>query len=88
VVGFYRTLCDTVVPCPSLETAELAKMLESAFRYVSKALLDELGRHAHALGADLGDVVTAAATQPYGLRATWPPTGMTACAERLPVGLP
>ncbi|GIE99682.1 nucleotide sugar dehydrogenase [Paractinoplanes rishiriensis] len=75
-VSLYRTICDTVVPCPTLETAELAKLLENTYRYVNIALVNEFGRHAHALGASIWDVVTAAATKPYGFQPFWPGPGV------------
>ena len=74
--AFYSTICDTVVPCPSLETAEMAKLLENTYRYINIALVNEFGRHAHELGASIWDVVNAAATKPYGFQPFWPGPGV------------
>jgi len=73
---FYGTICDTVVPCPSTATAEMAKLLENTYRHVNIALVNELGRHAHELGVSIWDVLDAAATKPYGFQRFNPGPGV------------
>lgn len=74
--AFYAGICEQVVRCGSLEEAELAKLLENTYRYVNIALVNELGRHARALGVDIWSVVRSAATKPYGFQAFWPGPGV------------
>ncbi|HLL67313.1 MAG TPA: nucleotide sugar dehydrogenase [Micromonosporaceae bacterium] len=73
---FYATMCSTVVGCPSTATAEMAKLLENTYRHVNIALVNELSRHAHALGVSIWDVVDAARTKPYGYQAFYPGPGV------------
>lgn len=75
-VAFYRTICNTVVPCATAEIAEMAKLLENTYRYVNIALINELGRHATTMGIPIWDVITAAATKPYGFQAFHPGPGV------------
>ncbi|GGK07411.1 UDP-N-acetyl-D-glucosamine dehydrogenase [Pilimelia anulata] len=74
--SFYASLCDTVVPCRSAATAEMAKLLENTYRHVNIALVNELGRHAHELGVSIWDVLDAAATKPYGFQRFDPGPGV------------
>jgi nucleotide sugar dehydrogenase len=73
---FYSTICETVVPCSSAAVAEMAKLLENTYRHVNIALVNELGRHAHALGISIWDVVEAAKTKPYGFQHFYPGPGV------------
>lgn len=73
---FYSTMCDPVIPCASLETAELAKLLENTHRYVNIALVNEMSRHAYELDVSIWDVIQAAATKPYGFQPFWPGPGV------------
>lgn len=76
VAAFYSSICDTVVPCASTATAEMAKLLENTYRHVNIALVNELGRHANELGVSIWDVVDAAKTKPYGYQAFYPGPGV------------
>ncbi|MEV6977914.1 nucleotide sugar dehydrogenase [Kitasatospora sp. NPDC093806] len=66
VEGFYGGLVERTVPVSSCRQAELAKLLENAFRHVNIALVNELAMFAHDLGIDAGEAIDAAATKPFG----------------------
>ncbi|MBA3370760.1 MAG: nucleotide sugar dehydrogenase, partial [Thermoleophilaceae bacterium] len=69
-------VCDDVVPLSSLESAELAKLLENVFRSVNIALVNELAMLCDRMGIDVWEVVEAAATKPYGYMRFDPGPGM------------
>jgi UDP-N-acetyl-D-glucosamine dehydrogenase len=75
-IHFYRTVCDTVIPVATADVAEFAKLLENTYRHVNIALVNELGRHAHALGIDIWQVISAAKSKPYGFQAFYPGPGV------------
>lgn len=64
--AFYREALDVDVIClVSAEAAELTKIAEGVYRDLNIALVNELARYADAIGVDLGEVITAANSQPY-----------------------
>lgn len=65
-----------VHPVSSPETAELTKLLENTFRAVNIALANEFAEVSRALDVDVAEVVTAAATKPYGFMPFWPGPGV------------
>jgi len=75
-VALYDEVCDDVVPLSSLESAELAKLLENVFRSVNIALVNELAMLCDRMGIDIWEVVDAAATKPYGFMRFDPGPGM------------
>lgn len=83
VDGFYARIVRHTVPVSSPRTAELAKLVEDAFRQVNIALANELAAVAGPLGADIHEAIDAAATKPYGFLAFHPGPG--AGGHRLPV---
>ncbi|MER7707032.1 nucleotide sugar dehydrogenase [Kitasatospora sp. NPDC097605] len=66
VEGFYGGLVERTVPVSSCKEAELAKLLENAFRQVNTALVNELAMFAHDLGVDVWKAIDAASTKPFG----------------------
>ena len=64
-----------VHPVRSPEVAEFAKLLENSYRLVNIGLVNELAMLAHELGIDIGEVIEAAATKPYGFQAFYPGVG-------------
>ncbi|MGN5382357.1 nucleotide sugar dehydrogenase [Streptomyces lasalocidi] len=64
--SFYETVFRNVVPVSSSEVAEFAKLFENTFRYVNIAFANELGRAAREMDVSFREVVTAAASKPYG----------------------
>jgi nucleotide sugar dehydrogenase len=65
-VTFYEQLVDKVIPVSSPRAAELAKLLENAFRHSNIALVNEMAMLCHEMGIDVWEVIDAAATKPFG----------------------
>ena len=61
---------------PTLEAAELAKLLENVFRSVNIAFVNELAQLCDRLGIDVWEVIDAAATKPFGFMRFDPGPGM------------
>src|SRR3954462_3284088 len=72
----YSEICDEVVPVATPEVAELTKLLENIFRSVNIALVNELAIVCDRMSIDMGEVVEAAATKPYGFMSFRPGPGM------------
>ena len=62
-VEFYNDVVDEPVPVPSLEVAEMTKLVENTQRDVNIALMNELASAAEAMGIDIWDVIDGAATK-------------------------
>jgi UDP-N-acetyl-D-glucosamine dehydrogenase len=75
-VDFYRSFTSTVIEVSSPEVAEMAKLLENTFRLVNISLVNELSILAEAFQIDMRDVVTAAASKPYGYMPFYPGPGI------------
>lgn len=60
----------------SAEAAEMSKLLENTFRAVNIALANEFSEICRALGVDVIDVISAAATKPYGFMPFYPGPGV------------
>jgi UDP-N-acetyl-D-glucosamine dehydrogenase len=76
VRDFYSTLVDTVIAVSGTREAEMAKLLENTFRHVNIALVNELAICAHQLGIDIGEVIDAASTKPFGFMPFRPGPGV------------
>ncbi len=76
VADFYGSIVDTVVPVPSTQVAELAKLLENTFRHVNIALVNELAVFAAELGIDIWAAIDAASTKPFGYMKFTPGPGV------------
>ena len=75
-VAFYARFVDEMVPVSSVEAAELAKILENAFRAVNIGLVNEMALIADRLGLDIWEVIDAAATKPFGFMKFTPGPGL------------
>jgi UDP-N-acetyl-D-glucosamine dehydrogenase len=75
-VELYSAFADRLVPVSSCEAAELTKLLENIFRSVNIALVNELAMLCHRMGLDVWEVVSAAATKPYGFMPFTPGPGL------------
>ena len=73
---FYRAAVDTVVPLSSPETAEMTKLLENIFRAVNIALVNELAQLCERMDLDVGEVIEAAETKPFGFMSFKPGPGL------------
>lgn len=73
VEEFFGSHVSTV---PNLKTAELAKIYENTFRLVNIALADELQKISDNLDIEVGEVLEAAATKPFGFMKFTPNLGI------------
>ncbi|GIX05795.1 MAG: UDP-N-acetyl-D-glucosamine dehydrogenase [Candidatus Poribacteria bacterium] len=73
---FYEAFVSAVHPVPSIRTAEMAKLLENAFRALNIALVNELALLSHSIGVDIWEVIEAAATKPFGFMPFYPGPGV------------
>lgn len=74
--ALYKTVVGTVVPVSSTRAAELVKLLENTFRAVNIGLANELAIMANLLGIDVWEVISAAATKPFGFMPFYPGPGL------------
>ena len=75
-VEFYRSFCDHVVPVSSPEVAEAAKLFENTFRFINIGLVNEFAQVMGAMGIPVDEVLSAAATKPYGFMPFHPNVGI------------
>ncbi|MCX4764419.1 nucleotide sugar dehydrogenase [Streptomyces sp. NBC_01275] len=74
--AFYGRLTDKVVRARGLREAETVQLLETNFRHVNIALVNEMAVLCHDLGVDLWDVIRCAETKPFGFQAFRPGPGV------------
>ncbi|HEU5319135.1 MAG TPA: nucleotide sugar dehydrogenase, partial [Chloroflexota bacterium] len=74
--ALYAAIVDRVVPVSSLKTAEMAKLVENAFRMVNVGFANEVALWCDQLGLDVWEVIDAAATKPFGFMAHYPGPGL------------
>ena len=72
---YQSVLTEPVVPVSSLETAEMAKMLENTYRAVNIALVNEFAKLADQLHIDMLEVIAAAKTK-WSFQAHYPSIGV------------
>ena len=72
----YGAAIETIVPVSSTRVAEMVKLLENTFRAVNIGLVNELALMCDRLGIDVWEVVTAAATKPFGFMPFYPGPGL------------
>ena len=75
-LAFYNSICDSVVATSTPEIAEAAKILENTFRLVNIAMINEFTQLCSAQGINVHEVITAAATKPYGFMPFRPGVGI------------
>ncbi|MER6080328.1 nucleotide sugar dehydrogenase [Streptomyces sp. NPDC001833] len=73
---FYGRLTDKVVRARGPREAETVQLLETNFRHVNIALVNEMAVLCHDLGVDLWDVIRCAETKPFGFQAFRPGPGV------------
>ena len=76
VYEFYSRIVTLAYAVSSLETAEMAKILENTFRLVNISLVNELKTYTSAIGVDIWEVINAAKTKPFGFLAHYPGPGI------------
>ncbi|ANP48948.1 nucleotide sugar dehydrogenase [Streptomyces griseochromogenes] len=74
--AFYGRITDKVVRARGLREAETVQLLETNFRHVNIALVNEMAVLCHELGIDLWDVIRCAETKPFGFQAFRPGPGV------------
>jgi UDP-N-acetyl-D-glucosamine dehydrogenase len=67
---------DQVISLSSPDAAELAKLLENIFRNVNIALVNQLALLCERMGLDVWEVISAAATKPFGFMKFTPGPGV------------
>jgi UDP-N-acetyl-D-glucosamine dehydrogenase len=75
-LAFYNSICDSVVATSTPEIAEAAKILENTFRLVNIAMINEFTQLCSAQGINVHEVISAAATKPYGFMPFRPGVGI------------
>ncbi len=76
VTALYKTVVNTIVPVSSTRAAELIKLLENTFRAVNIGMVNELAIIANLLEVDVWEVISAAATKPFGFMPFYPGPGL------------
>ena len=74
--AFYSQFTPQVQTVSSLETAEMAKLMENTFRYVNIALVNEMAVLCTDLGVNVWEMIDAAATKPFGFMPFYPGPGV------------
>jgi nucleotide sugar dehydrogenase len=74
--AFYGRITDKVVRARGLREAETVQLLETNYRHVNIALVNEMAVLCHELGVDLWDVIRCAETKPFGFQAFRPGPGV------------
>jgi UDP-N-acetyl-D-glucosamine dehydrogenase len=75
-VALYGQIVDKVVPVSSTRVAEMAKLLENTYRSINIGFANELAKMCHVLGIDTNEVISAAATKPFGFTPFYPGPGL------------
>jgi UDP-N-acetyl-D-glucosamine dehydrogenase len=72
----YRQRLEHVVPVSSTQVAEMVKLLENTFRSVNIGLVNELAMMCKRMHIDVWEVISAAATKPFGFMPFYPGPGL------------
>ncbi len=75
-MALYGTIVQNPVPVSSTAAAEMVKLLENTFRAVNIGLVNEVALMCDKLGLNVWEVVSAAATKPYGFMPFYPGPGL------------
>jgi UDP-N-acetyl-D-glucosamine dehydrogenase len=75
-VKLYQQRLEHVVPVTSTQVAEMVKLLENTFRSVNIGLVNELALMCKRMHIDVWEVITAAATKPFGFMPFYPGPGL------------
>ena len=74
--ALYDTVISHTVPVSTPEVAEMAKLLENIFRATNISMINELKMICLRMGIDIWEVISAAATKPYGFMPFYPGPGL------------
>jgi len=75
-IALYSCVIDQVVPVSSTRAAELTKLLENIHRAVNIGLVNEMKIVADKMDIDIHEVISAAATKPFGFTPYYPGPGL------------
>jgi UDP-N-acetyl-D-glucosamine dehydrogenase len=75
-VKLYEQRLEKVVPVSSTQVAEMVKLLENTFRSVNIGLVNELALMCARMKIDVWEVISAAATKPFGFMPFFPGPGL------------
>jgi len=73
---FYTGFVDLVIEAESLESAELAKLLENSFRLINISFINEFAMYCQVKGIDVNEVISLASSKPYGFMPFYPSIGV------------
>ncbi len=73
---FYEQALETVVPVSSTRVAEMVKLLENTFRMINIGLANEMATMCDGMGINVWEVISAAATKPFGFMPFYPGPGL------------
>jgi UDP-N-acetyl-D-glucosamine dehydrogenase len=73
---FYAGFVDLVIEADSLESAELAKLLENSFRLINISFINEFAMYCQVKGIDVNEVISLASSKPYGFMPFYPSIGV------------
>lgn len=74
--AFFGRLTEKVVRARGPREAETARLLETNYRQINIALINEMAVFCHDIGVDLWDVIRCAETKPFGFQAFRPGPGV------------
>lgn len=74
--ALYGEIVGEVFPVSSARVAEAAKLWENTFRAINIGMANEMAKLCNALGIDTWEVVSAAATKPFGFMPFFPGPGI------------
>lgn len=74
--ALYKNIVERVHEVSSARVAETAKLLENTFRSVNIGLVNEMAQLCYHLGINSWDVISAAATKPFGFMPFYPGPGI------------
>jgi UDP-N-acetyl-D-glucosamine dehydrogenase len=74
--ALFARIASEVVAVSSPQAAEMVKLLENTFRAVNIGLANEMALMCRALGADVWEVIEAAASKPFGFMPFYPGPGL------------
>lgn len=75
-IALYSAVIDHVVPVSTTKVAEMTKLLENIHRSVNIGLVNEMKILTDKMGIDIHEVISAAATKPFGFVAYHPGPGI------------
>lgn len=76
VSALYGSIIQNVVEVSSPTTAEMVKLLENTFRSVNIGMVNEMALMCDKLGVNVHEVISAAATKPFGFMPFYPGPGL------------